>query len=243
MGRICILRGLKPCSIKIFSLFALAALVFSPSLPSTPAFAGSFSLRVTGGVAHLPLSDWSNFAKTIANPNYYQQNNPNPIYGLSFHYNLNQHHSMNLGTELLQTRASQSSLLYQFDSAGNPTGSWFSTAKMKFQGIPITLGYEVSPFSVSETFSPYLGAGASFFFSEVTGEVIDPYVPSKVIRTGKGYGLHGAIGFQSHLSSVVSTVWQARYRYSNGMAFTDNDEDVKVEFSGFDFSVGLGLNF
>ena len=150
---------------------------------------------------------------------------------------------MSLGTELVQTRASQSSLLYQLDSAGNPTGSWFSAIKWKFRGIPITLGYELSPLSLGENFTPYVGAGASFFFSEVTAEVIDPYVPSKLKRTGKGYGLHGAVGFQSRLSSFVSTIWQARYRYSNGMAFTDNKGDIKVEFTGFDFSVGLGLNF
>lgn len=243
MGRICILRGSRPCSIKIFSLVALAALVFFSSLLSTPAFAGSFSIRAMAGVAHVPLSDWSNFIESTANPHYYQKNNPNPIYGLSIHYGLSPRHSVNLGTELVQTRASESSLLYQLDSTGNPTGSWFSTVKWKFRGIPITLGYEVSPFSVSETFSPYLGAGASFFFSKVTGEVIDPYVPSKVKRTGKGYGLHGAIGFQSRLSSVVSTIWQVRYRYSDGMAFTDEEGSIKVEFTGFDFSVGLGLNF
>lgn len=243
MGRICILRGLKPCSIKTFSLVALTVLVFSSFLLSIPASAGSFSIRAIAGVAHLPLSDWSDFIESTANPHYYQKNNPNPIYGFSIHYGLGPRHSVSLGTELVQTRASESFLLYQLDSAGNPTGSWFSTVKWKFRGIPITLGYELSPFLGSENFSPYLGTGASFFFSKVEGEVIDPYVPSKGERTGKGYGLHGTIGFQSRLSSSVSTIWQARYRYSNGMAFTDNEGDIKVEFTGFDFSVGLGLNF
>ncbi len=243
MGRICTIDGQRPSFIKAFRLISLLAfLLFSP-LFSTLAPAGSFSIRATAGVAHLPLSDWSNFIESTANPHYYQKNNPNPIYGLSIHYGLGPRHSMSLGTELVQTRASESSLLYQLDSAGNQTVSWFSSAKMKFRGIPITLGYEVSPFSVSETFSPYLGAGASFFFSEVTGEVIDPYVPSKVKRTGRGYGLHGTVGFQSRLSSSVSTIWQARYRYSNGMAFTDEEGSIKVQFTGFDFSVGLGLNF
>ncbi len=73
--------------------------------------------------------------------------------------------------------------------------------------------------------------------------MIDPLVPSKLKRTGKGYGVHGALGFKARISSAVFTIWQARYRYSNGMAFTDNEGDIKVEFTGFDFSVGLGLNF
>ncbi|HXF49813.1 MAG TPA: outer membrane beta-barrel protein [Verrucomicrobiae bacterium] len=243
MGRIYILRGLKPCSIKTFSLVALAALVFSSFLLSTSASAGSFSIRAMAGVAHLPLSDWSNFIESTANPHYYQKNNPNPLYALSVHYKFTPHHSVSLGSELVRASASMGFLMYQTDGTGDTIGSWFSTVKWKFRGIPISLGYEVSPFSVSETFSPYLGAGASIFFSKVEGEVIDSFFSYKAKRTGTGYGLHGTIGFQSRLSSSVSTIWQARYRYSNGMAFTDNEGDIKVEFTGFDFSVGLGLNF
>jgi outer membrane protein W len=134
-------------------------------------------------------------------------------------------------------------LIYQIDGTGDTTGSWFSTVKWKFRGIPITFGYEFCPVTSAEGFTPYVGVGTSFFFSKVEGEVMDPFFPSKGERTGKGYGLHGAIGFQSRISSSISTIWQARYRYSNGMAFTDNEGDVKVEFTGFDFSVGLGLNF
>lgn len=201
-----------------------------------------FSVRASAGAAHLPLRDWSNFFGQLGG-SFYQKQNPNILYGLSLCYKASEHHSLTIGTEMIRTSASVSLLFIGLDAMGDTTFVQLSTIKWKFRGIPITLGYEYKFPSANERLAPLVGIGASYFFSEAEAEDINPIFPQKLKRTGHGYGLHGSIGLDSKLSRHVSAIWLARYRYSDGMAFTDNEGDIKIEFTGFDFSVGLGLNF
>jgi outer membrane protein W len=193
---------------------------------SSNTHAQPFSARASFGVAYLPLSDWSNFFGELSN-SFYSKNNPNLYYSLSFHYKLNSNHSINIGTELIRSTASQSAPI--------------ATVDWKFRGIPITLGYEYSAFRFNDHFTPTLGAGISYFMSEVDAH--DNLFNHTLKRYGNGYGVHVSLGLNSQLTQTLSMFSQARYRYSDGMAFTDSKGAIKVEFTGFDFSTGLSWSF
>ena len=210
-------------------LIVLLSLASSPELNAQP-----LSIRGSIGVAHLPLPAWSDFWGDVEANSHYQQNNPNVYYALSVHYALSEHHSINLGTEFIRTTASLSS----------PMDNTLGVADWHIQGIPLTLGYEYRVSAFNEHFIPVAGAGVSYFFSQVDasfdqlGETDNANHVSDT-RTGKGYGVHGSLGLISEMTQALSIVTQVRYRYSNGMAFTDSEGDVKVEFTGVDVSVGV----
>jgi hypothetical protein len=189
------------------------------------AAAQPISVRVTAGMVDLPLSDWSEFFGSQGHSPYflYTKNNPNPYYALSINYKITPQHSVYVGTELIQSSASSSDSVDIMD--------W------KFQGIPITIGYEYKILTFNRFFSPLIGGGVSYFISQVTGK--DYYFNQTLKRTGNGYGIHASLGLVSQLTESLDMITQARYRYSNGMAFTDKSGSIKVEFSGFDFSIGL----
>ena len=189
-------------------------------------YAQEFYIQTSAGVVYLPFYDWSNFASNVSNATY-SKNDPNFYYALSVQYRLNSYHFISIGTELIRSTASESNSLVIVD--------W------KFQGIPITLGYEYRPFTFNEHFTPTFGAGISYFISEV--DAYDNLFNHTLKRYGDGYGVHASIGLNSELSKSLSLISQIRYRYSNGMAFTDKKGDIKVEFTGFDFNTGLSWAF
>ncbi len=203
-------------SIAFFSLASLWQLNAQP-----------VSIRASIGFAHLPLPAWSDFWGQVQDNSRYQQNNPNLYYALSVHYAFSEHHSINLGAELVRTTASLS----------YPVDNTLGVVDWHFQGIPLTLGYEYRLTGFNEHFIPVAGAGVSYFFSQV--EASNNLPQQNLKRTGKGYGVHGSVGLISEMTQALSMVTQVRYRYSNGMAFTDPDGDIKVEFTGVDVSVGL----
>ena len=209
----------------LFLLFLLLSPALSPQLCCQP-----ISVRGSIGFAYLPLSDWSDFFGQMKD-SYYQKNNPNTYYALSVHYALSQHHSVNIGTELIRTTA----------SLGTSPGGFPSVVDWKFRGIPITIGYEYRLDPFSERFTPVAGAGLSCFFSEVVAG--DHFFDVTLTRTGNGYGVHGTLGLIAEITQSISMLTQARYRYANGMAFSGNKGDIKVEFTGFDLSTGVAWTF
>ena len=109
-------------------------------------YAQEFYIQTSAGVVYLPFYDWSNFASNVSNATY-SKNDPNLYYALSVQYRLNSYHFISIGTELIRSTASESNSLVIVD--------W------KFQGIPITLGYEYRPFTFNDHFTPTFGAGIS----------------------------------------------------------------------------------
>jgi outer membrane protein W len=202
-------------------LLAVLLLIYTKN-----AYAQPFSVRTSVGVVDLPFHDWSSIYGNLSN-SFYTKNNPNLYYSLSIHYDLYSNHSINIGTELIRSTASSS----------GPT----VTIDWKFQGIPITLGYEYSAFRFNHYFTPTFGVGISYFMSEVDAH--DNFFNQTLKRHGNGYGIHASLGLKSELTQRVGMISQLRYRYSNGMAFTDSKGDIKVEFTGFDFSTGLCWTF
>ena len=62
-------------------------------------------------------------------------------------------------------------------------------------------------------------------------------------RTGEGHRLHTVLGLVTHITNRMHLVSQARYRFADGMAFTDKEGSIKIEFTGFDASLGLEWSF
>ena len=141
-----------------------------------------------------------------------------------------------MGTEFINSSASLS-----IPNFTTPSLSSFSTTiDWKFRGVPITLGYEYKMVDFNDH-SIILGAGVSYFISKVVAH--DSYFNNTVRRHGNGYGVHTSIGLNTKLTEKLSMISQIRYRYSDGMAFTDKESSIKVEFTGFDFSTGLSWTF
>jgi opacity protein-like surface antigen len=95
--------------------------------------------------------------------------------------------------------------------------------------------------SLREHFIPLVGIGISYVFSEV--EATDHFFDRTESRHGTGYGVHGSVGLIAQLTDSLGMVTQVRYRYSDGMAFSGAEADVKVEFTGLDVSIGLEWTF
>jgi len=192
---------------------------------SNTTWAQPISVRVAIGAVDLPLYDWSRFLGNQSNASY-SKTNPNLYYSLSAHYMLSSDHSIDIGTELIRTSASDTDPLI--------------TVNWKFQGIPITLGYEYSAFRFNDHFTAIIGTGISYFISQV--EAHDNLFNHTAKRYGDGYGIHASLGLNAELTQNISMISQLRFRYSDGMAFTDSKGAIKVEFTGFDFSEGLSLS-
>jgi len=201
----------------------------------------SFSWRAAFGASHLPLSHWSDFFRALSDNDAYEKDDVTLYPELALHYHLNKHHTFGLGTELIKTFASAKFSMPLFDENGNVTG--FSPFRLdwKFQGIPISINYEYAFSGLSRHFRPAAGIGASYFVSKVEARTTGSFLPEQHNeRTGRGYGVHAYLAVHTQIFKRLGLISRARYRYSDGMAFTDKPRDVKIEFTSFDFSFGLG---
>lgn len=193
------------------------------------------SLRGSVGFVYLPMSDWSDFFGEISN-SYYQKNNPNTYVALSVHCAFSEHHSVNVSAEVIRSSASVTTTPPMFLALGP-----VMVVDWKFQGIPLSVGYEYRCTPFSEHFIPLVGIGISCVFSEV--EATDHFFDRTESRHGNGYGIHGSVGLIAQVTNSLGMVTQVRYRYSDGMAFSGAEDDVKVEFTGLDVSIGLEWTF
>jgi len=193
------------------------------------------SIRIGFGGINYPLREWSNFMGEIINGTY--ERDKINIYGyLSFYYSLNPKHSLFVGTELLRTTAQLKCDLVVAKS----------TTDYNFQGIPINIGYEYKMPTKHLLFSPILDFGLSYFISQAKCyTTTDPAIfpPQTLTRKGKGYGVNGGLGFISQFTNSFYSTFQFRARYADGMYFTDQKEDIVIEFSSYDIHLGIGWCF
>jgi opacity protein-like surface antigen len=198
--------------------------------------AQTVSVRGSIGCAYLPMADWSDFFGEIVNSNY-QKNNPNTYVAFSLHCTFSEHHSVNVGAEVIRSSASLTTTppMFSLPGPGAIVIDW------KFQGIPLSVGYEYRFTPFSEHFLPLVGIGVSYVWSEV--EATDHFFDRSDSRKGTGYGVHGSVGLVAQVTNSLGMVTQVRYRYSDGMAFSGANDDVRVEFTGLDVSIGLEWTF
>ena len=228
----------KACFIYLFVML-ISANVYAQKTP--------LSFRVKAGVAQIPLSEWKSFwtGNLQFRSAAYTTRTPIVFSGLSAHWKWSEKHSLFFGLELMRPKAQLVSSALILNESMDTVGLMPYRIDWKFKTIPLTLGYEYRTGFLKNKFEPVIGLGASLMFTELKAKDILMIDANTVItgpggkRTGNGYGIEGSLGFHTRISDHWNTIWQARYRYSDGMYFSDDPGDIKIEFSGYDFSVGL----
>jgi len=210
--------------------------------------AHEFSVSVSGGAGYLPLRDWEDFSTSISS-SHFEKDKFGSYVDLRAVYHLTDKHAVALNVENINTSASLYHAMALTGPTGDTSGYASSVVEWDFSAIPVGLSYEFYPMRSDESASPFLGVGVSYFFSELEYKswfLHDGFfgdLGSKGTRDGEGYGVHAYVGVQSQLTEQLLVVSRLRCRYADGMAFTDEERDVKVEFTGVDFTLGLGWRF
>jgi outer membrane protein W len=206
------------------------------------------SVSLSGGAGYLPLENWKDFATSVS-PSYYKMDKFGQYANLRMSYFLSDKQAIALDIENIKTSASLCAIEIFTNEFGDVVGNGTDVIEWHFTAIPVGLSYEFYPKSTEGCISPFLGAGASYFFSELTAKQSYLYSPysylplPKGTRTGQGYGLHAYLGILSRLTDHLIVVSRLRGRYADGMAFSDKKGAIKVEFTGVDFTLGLGWMF
>jgi len=213
-------------------------LQISPAQAGPPLVIGGF----VGG-AHLPLDRWSDFFRGLQFSKY-ESERLSPIWGLSIGYVMRDRHVLKLHVERLTVQAHLNSVAVN----NNPPGARNFVVSWDIEAIPVNLSYEFWLNGVSRP-SPFFGLGGGYYFSKVEAHLEtlhdsvlgDRFFDDAVTREGKGYGVHIYAGVRAPINSWLALVSSVRGRYSDGMAFTDDDKAVPVEFTGVDLTLGFDL--
>ena len=206
------------------------------------------SISVSGGGGYVSLEDWADFWSSKTH-SHYEKDNLGTFLESRVVYRFTNKHALALNVENIRTEASWYYVMSMWTYPGGQDTLFIACLKeWHFSAVPVGLSYEFHPKGRGEKVAPFFGVGASYFFSEVKakGSYLqkERFGPtSKRTRKGEGYGLHLYVGVQSEVTEHLFIVSRLRGRYSDGMAFTDKKGDIKVEFTGVDFTVGLGWKF
>ncbi len=206
------------------------------------------SFSVSGGAGYLPLDDWKDTFS--GNPSDCFREDKFGSY-LDFHasYYLTNKHALALDVEHIAVSASLFDVSIRTNEFGHFVGYFQTVVEWDFSATPIGFSYEFYPNGRESKVSPFLGGGFAYFFSQVRGQsfiYLDQITENQIqksSRTGKGYGLHVYAGLESKLTDHWVVLSRLRGRYADGMAFTDKPGAIKVEFTGVDFTLGLGWMF
>lgn len=207
-----------------------------------------FSFTLSGGAGYVSLNDWGDFWSR-SSMSHYEKDKFGQFLESRISYHLTDKHAIALNVENIKTSAD----LYMAMTITDPFGEIREYAcyvfEWEFTTTPIGLSYEFFPLGHEEKVAPFFGGGASYFFSKVEGKShslhdsrIESY-DSENSRDGDGYGLHVYAGIQSRIANNLLFISRLRGRFADGMAFTDPKPAAKVEFTGFDFTIGWGWSF
>ena len=117
-----------------------------------------------------------------------------------------------------------------------------------FSTIPITLGYKYILSSLYDPLFCYINFG--YYITEIKSKfdyIYDPLgvfesIDSKQSDNGNGYGITVGLGLKISLKNNFSFLPELSYRYIDSMYFTDKNKSVDKNFSGFYFSLKIGID-
>ena len=155
---------------------------------------------------------------------------------LSFGYPLTPHQAIKLSTEYIKLSSS-----YIKMPGFELKPDW------KFEGVPITLSYEYTPFSTENRIVPVMSIGASLYFAKTqvrlpAGESLLSSNENMHKEMGVGYGLQATFGFRTNLNEHTFLLTQVRARRINGLGLSSKNHQ-HGEFPLFDFVIGFGVKF
>jgi hypothetical protein len=122
-------------------------------------------------------------------------------------------------------------------------GSNTVVIEYSFNTAPVGLAYEFFFSGFGHGSTAFAGVGTSIYFTSVETKVRElgisafPNPSPPESRTGQGLGVELFIGQRAKVSERLSIDAQIRGRWADGLLFSDNAGDIKVEFSGVDVSV------
>jgi hypothetical protein len=206
------------------------------------------SFSFAGGAGYVSLDDWKDFFSGVSS-SHFEKDRLGTYSEFRAAYHLACNHAIALNIENISASASLYEANALTDPHGELTGYASSVVEWDFSATPIGLSYEFCPNGCEEKVIPFLGIGASYFFTKVDHKsyfLHDGFfgnLSSEGTRDGEGYGLHVYAGVQCKLTRHLLILSRLRARYADGMALTDKKGAVKVEFTGFDFTIGWGWRF
>jgi hypothetical protein len=206
------------------------------------------TLSFNAGTGYLPLKDWKDFSSQFFGEKL-EKDKLGTYLDLRLVIHLPKKLALAVDLEKINISASQHYVDLYTSEIGQVTENVPMLVEWDFEAIPIGLSYEFYPGSIRKKIYPFLGIGASYFFSKVKARstnLSDPPPENSVTtssRDGEGYGLHVYVGSQIELTDRLLLISRLRGRYADGMAFTDKRGDIKVEFTGVDLTLGLGWRF
>ena len=190
-------------------------------LCSVQALAGARSVGGSVGVGYLPMGEWQDFVGS----NY--EADEVGLYGEIFaRAELSHHHALSISVERISEAGSM--------ETANLDQKWDFTA------IPINVSYEFGFEGWSNATTPFLGVGVGVYHSRVEGRASSPlFPPIEGERTGWGIGLHGYLGQRVGVTQSLAASLKVRGRWADGMYFTQDEADIRVEFSGIDLTAAV----
>ncbi len=221
--------------------------VFLLSTQESLAQFSRISVRGSTGAGYLPLKDWENFSGDIQ-LSHFTKDRFGSYWGLDIDYRITENHIIALTVEDIKTSASLFGVAV-FTTIYDTIGYASYVIDWNFKATPLGISYEFYPTGLRRKISPFLGIGISYFISEVKATFFEIHnslfekQTQEGTRDGKGYGFHAYIGLQSQIMQQLYLVSRLRGRYANGMGLTDKEGDIKVEFTGIDFTFGVGWRF
>jgi outer membrane protein W len=206
------------------------------------------SFSVSGGAGYLPLDDWKDVFSNDTS-SHFQEDKFGSYLDFRASYFLTNKHAVALDVEHIAVSASLYDVLIQTNEFGHFVGYFQTFFEWDFSAMPVGFSYEFYPKGREGKVSPFFGGGLTYFFSQVHGQTflyLDQITENpiqKSTRSGEGYGMHAYVGIESKLTDHWVILTRLRGRYADGMAFSDKPGAIKVEFTGVDFTLGLGWRF
>lgn len=231
------------------ALATMLAAIFVATAAGAACADTGFFVRASYGAGHPTLGEWKDFWEGIDDDGYYTQPAFGQYLGAELGWAFADHHAVVFSVEHIGVEPhffSSIVLMDGLDIIGE--ASW--AIEWEISTIPVGLSYEFRPAVDGSCIRPFIGAGGALYMSEVAVEVVEvtntgdwPIPDDDVKREGTGWGLHAWIGAEADLSDDVFLHTRVRARYADGLAFDDEEKDIKVEFTGVDFNLGVGVRF
>ena len=200
-------------------------------LSASHAEAKMFCVGGSFGAGYLPMTDWQNFGSGL---NSHYEADAAGLYGEVYgRVQLADRHSLAVSVERISKSAA---------SVTHPSGF---RVEWDFDAVPINVTYEFILRGSGSRTPSFFGLGAGVYHSQVHGATSnDPdFPPSSGQRDGWGYGFHGYLGQRAAVTQSLAVSMRVRGRWADGMYFTDEKEDIDVDFTGVDVALGVEFVF
>ena len=218
------------CRVTVLSLIVFLA--------ATPSYSSEFSLGAGGGVGYMPMTEWEEF--TTSGPNSHYSADDVALYlDVLARIRLGGKHGLRVSYGRI-SKSADWAVVSQFVPG---PGSSTSVVEYKFSTAPFGFAYEYFFSGFENGSTTFAGLGASVYFTSLEAKARDlgisafPNPPERSERVGRGLGVEIFIGQRARVSDRLSIDVQIRGRWADGLLFSDDAGDIKVEFSGVDVFV------